>query len=138
MRPDARIYVGLKAFIAKESKVLLLNDPNYGLDLPGGKIQEGEMDLTGALRREVDEETGLAIEVGRPFVTWFDPIHPVFVQTGVPVLLIGYGCRHVAGDVRLSEEHDAYRWIDLAEIDDVEDGSNYFAALKAYRDWRRG
>ena len=39
---DALFCVGQKAFIEKDGKVLVLNDPEEGLDFPGGKIQVGE------------------------------------------------------------------------------------------------
>ncbi len=32
-----------KALIEKDGKVLIVFDPLYGLDFPGGKIQEGEI-----------------------------------------------------------------------------------------------
>ena len=110
----------------------MLNDPRFGLDFPGGKIQEGEADLAAALRREVREETGLEIEVGAAFTTWLDPIHPMFRRTGTPVLLIGYRCRLLGGRLRLSDEHDGHRWIEPAAFAEVDDRSTYAAALKAY------
>ena len=70
MKEDALFYIGQKAFIEKDDEVLVLNDPNYGLDFPGGKIQAGEINFKESLRREVREETSLEIEVGEPFVVW--------------------------------------------------------------------
>ena len=42
MNDDALFCVGQKAFIEKDGKVLILNDPGEVLDFPGGKIQDGE------------------------------------------------------------------------------------------------
>jgi hypothetical protein len=50
MPPDATLYVSLKAFIRDGERVLILNDPRFGLDFPRGKLQPGEVDLTAALR----------------------------------------------------------------------------------------
>jgi 8-oxo-dGTP pyrophosphatase MutT (NUDIX family) len=132
MTPDATFYLSQKAFIRKRREVLILNDPACGLDFPGGKVQAGEVELAAALRREVSEETGLEIEVGRPFTIWRDDGHPLFLRTGIPVLLIGYHCVYKDGEVTLSVEHDGYRWIDRARVGELDDGSTYFAALKAY------
>ncbi len=109
---DALFYVSQKAFIRDgDGRVLTLNDPNFGLDFPGGKLQDGETDLAAALRREVMEETALEIEVGPPFTAWLDPRHPFVRLTGRQVLLVGYGCRLISDEVRLSDEHDAFRWV---------------------------
>ena len=132
MQPDATLYVSQKAFISNGREILLLSDPRFGLDFPGGNIQQGETDLAAALCREVREETGLEIEVGAAFTTWLDPIHPMARRTGTPVLLIGYRCRLLGGRLRLSDEHDGHRWIEPAAFAEVDDGSPYAAALKAY------
>jgi len=130
--PDALFYVAQKAFVQRGSTVLILNDPNYGLDFPGGKIQQGELNLVESLRREVREETSLEIDIGHPFVSWVDPLHPLAVSTGVPVVLIGYRCQHVSGEVRLSDEHDIFAWITLDEASEFPMESDYHAALRAF------
>jgi len=130
MTADAVVYLSQKAFVRRGDEVLILNQPQWGLDFPGGKLQAGEGDLAAALRREVGEETGLEIDVGPAFITWLDDIHPLFVKTGTPVLLVGHRCRWLAGEVRLSEEHDGWRWIRPGQLDEVDDGSTYAAALR--------
>ncbi len=69
MVEDQLLYVGQKAFIEKGGEVLILMDHDLGLDFPGGKIQEGEIDFTKSLKREVREETKLEIEKGDAFFT---------------------------------------------------------------------
>jgi 8-oxo-dGTP diphosphatase len=100
-----------KAIVRKDGRILLLQrslrsgfDPGLW-ELPGGKINHGE-NLVEAVRREVLEEVGLVIEVGRPFKTWHFIKEPFWV-TGVTFL-----CDYVSGEVRLSPEHAAHVWID--------------------------
>lgn len=57
--------VAVTGFISNsEGKVLLKLDPHRGWELPGGKVELGE-DLIEGLIREVKEETGAVISVGR-------------------------------------------------------------------------
>ncbi len=61
--------VALKALIEKEGKVLISKDNTSDKwDLPGGRMQEGESPQEG-LAREVLEEIGVYVEIGRPFYT---------------------------------------------------------------------
>lgn len=138
MKEDALFCVGQKAFINKDGKILVLNDPGEGLDFPGGKIQEGEAkdgiakSLLLALEREVSEETGLKIKVGDPFIVWYHKFPEGSRNYPKVVYLVGFKCEHVSGDVRLSNEHDNYRWVDNNDYHEVDDGSDYFDALIKY------
>ncbi|MEK7507763.1 MAG: NUDIX domain-containing protein [Patescibacteria group bacterium] len=132
MKEDKLFYVAQKAFIQKGGDVLILNDPIIGLDLPGGKIQEDEYNFTEALKREVREETGLEIEIGEPFYTWYFKFKPGHRNYPKEVYLIGFRCRWISGEVQLSDEHDSFRWVNENNYNEVDDSSEYFKALKKY------
>lgn len=132
MKEDALFYVGQKAFIEKDGEILVLGDPTEGLDYPGGKIQEGETDLSESLKREVREETGLEITVGQPFITWTNTFHAGHRFAGKKVYLVGYKCTYKSGEVKLSNEHDTYRWVNKDNFTEVNDGTSYFEILKRY------
>src|SRR3989344_6029294 len=108
---DQVFYVGQKAFIEKNGDVLILILPNGMLDFPGGKIQEGETDLDTAFKREVKEETGLDIEILKPFYRWYFELGPNHPQDGEKVFLIGFKCKYNAGEITISSEHTDYKWV---------------------------
>lgn len=133
MKEDQVFYVGQKAFIDKDGKVLILSDSwRHELDFPGGKIQEGEFDFSAALQREVREETGLEIEVGDPFCVWHWRFPPKHRNGGKLVFLVGFRCNYVSGEVQISDEHSGYRWVSAEDYREVDDKSDYFEALRKY------
>jgi len=132
MKEDAQFYVVQKAFIRKGNEVLVLGDPEEGLDYPGGKIQEGEIDPVESLKREVREETGLEIEVGDPFVTWTNAFPGGHRLAGKHVFLVGYRCKYVSGEVKLSDEHDKFSWVTKENYREVNDGTSFFDILNKY------
>lgn len=75
---DPKLVVG--AVVPQDGRVLLVrraNEPGLGLwALPGGFVDRGEPPAD-ALRREVEEETGLRVEVGRLVGVYAEPGHPV-------------------------------------------------------------
>ena len=132
MAEDKQFYVGQKAFINKEGEILVLFDPILGMDYPGGKIQEGETDFDKALKREVSEETGLDIEVGDPFARWYFEFGPGHRNSGKKVFLVGYKCIYKSGKVKLSDEHNNYKWVNKDNYKELDDGSDYFKVLDNY------
>lgn len=137
MDDDALMYVGQKAFIEKEGRVLIVHDPDLGIDIPGGRIQMDEAhagdpaSLAQALRREVREETGLEITVGKPFTVWYYNYPEGHRNYPKTVYMVGFRCAYVSGEVRLSSEHDRFQWVEKATYTDLKhDG--HFAALQAY------
>ena len=138
MKNDALFCIGQKAFIEKDGKVLVLNDPVEGLDFPGGKIQEGEAkdgdasSLTRSLQREVMEETGLKIGVRNPFAVWYHEFPKNHRNYPKVVYLIAFRCKYKSGELKLSEEHNNFKWVDKSSYQEVDDGSDYFDVLKKY------
>ena len=138
MKKDALFCVGQKAFIEKDGMVLTLGAPKGDLDFPGGKIQEGEArdgdasSLAEPLKREVREETGLEIEVGDPFAVWYHEFPKESRDYGKMVYLVGFKCKYISGEVKLSDEHDKYQWVNKDNFKEVDDESDYFDVLVKY------
>jgi len=76
---------------------------------PGGKVDAGE-DFAHAVVREAREESGLEVELtGVAGVTEFEIEKVHVVVLAMDVLAVG-------GELRLSEEHDAFEWVALADL----------------------
>lgn len=132
---DTLVYVGQKAFIKKGNKILVLRDPHYvkngqvGLDFPGGRFRYGG-DPEEELLREVDEETGLVIKVGKPFTVWTNKNHARVMPK--PIYLIAFICTYQSGEVTLSDEHDKFEWVDKNTYKNWHEDNDYFKALDKY------
>jgi len=97
----------------REGKVLLVLTHKWGhtYGIPGGKIEKGE-DTEAALRREIREETGLAIS-DIEFVLVQDCIDPPeFYVPKSHFLLFNYTARTRGTTVRLNDEAASFLWID--------------------------
>lgn len=134
MAEDELFFVGLKAVIEKDREVLVLHDPEMGPDLPGGKIQIGETNLIEALKREVSEEIGLEIDVGKPFATWIFqiPITSHHRSAGKKIFSIAYHCNYLSGDIVLSPEHTEFHWVNKNNYREFTRTSNFQHVLDAF------
>ena len=77
---------------------------------PGGKLEFGET-LVEGLRREIEEETGLTVTIGELlYATTF------FTGPERQLVLLTYEAFHQGGEVRLSEEHTDWKWVQPDEL----------------------
>ncbi len=102
-----------KAFIVSDGKLLILkrrpNDAHKpgAWDVPGGRLEPGESPFEG-LKREAMEEANLAIEIIMPL-----DVHHFIRDDGQKITLMIFLCKLVRGELKLSEEHTEYKWLDL-------------------------
>lgn len=103
--------ISVKGVLIHDGRVLLLLNERGEWDLPGGRPDPGE-DHRTALVREVQEETGLVVEVCTALGD-----HLFEVLPGHFVRILAFACRVIGGsDVVLSHEHLETRWVPLAEL----------------------
>lgn len=77
-------------------------------DIPGGFLEAGEHPEAGALR-EILEETGLQIELGRLLGIFMD----VYTTTGDPTLNLFYTAVVTGGEARAGSDANGLQWFDL-------------------------
>jgi 8-oxo-dGTP diphosphatase len=100
------------------SCLLLRRSPDCGSfarqwEWPGGKLDDGE-DFVTALVREVREETALAVEITRfAGATSFE-------MPTVQVIALCMETKVTSGTLQLSEEHDDFAWVPLADVAQLE------------------
>jgi 8-oxo-dGTP diphosphatase len=136
--------IAAKAVIVNSAgQVLILREAstydegtNYGkYGLPGGRINPGEPFYEG-LRREVQEEAGIAIKARGPVHVdeWFPNIKGIANHiVGMFIL-----CEPASERVTLSEEHDDYKWIDADQTGDYNMMAAEAAAIKAWAERKSG
>ncbi|MCK9859875.1 NUDIX hydrolase [Paenibacillus sp. ATY16] len=101
--------------------VLLVKTQHDGWVFPGGQVEVGE-NLTDALRREIEEESGITCVVlqmigvysNTCMYKWHDGV------TDVPTkLMLDFICRPAGGSLRTSEETSEVRWVRKEEVLDL-------------------
>lgn len=106
-----------------EGKILMLLSPDRGWEIPGGQVEEGES-LTDALKREVKEETGIDIEVGK-LKTVYSNITKRFQPDGISsigsIVSFGFTGKAVSGELTTSEESLEVDWVDREKVLDLVD-----------------
>lgn len=109
----------VKATILREGRALILRrakSNHYGAgiwEFPGGKLEFGES-LAEALTREVREETGLSVQLGKLLYAAAPLVGP-----SRQAFIINYECLSAPGQVVLSEEHQDYLWASRSEMESM-------------------
>ncbi|HNT25149.1 MAG TPA: A/G-specific adenine glycosylase [Anaerolineales bacterium] len=113
-KPASPHYTVTAAVIQRGGQVLLAQRPQNGLlgglwEFPGGKQQDGE-DLPACLRREIDEELGVAIEVGPELGVYRHAF------THFRITLHAFCCQLLAGQPRPIQAADI-RWVTPVDLE---------------------
>ena len=105
--------------IFRDDKILLVRrarSPAKGFySLPGGRVEFGES-LHAALHREVDEETGLKIEIVG-LAGWREVL-PESAGSG-HYLIMSFAARWMGKEPVLNEELDDFKWLSPDALDDL-------------------
>jgi 8-oxo-dGTP pyrophosphatase MutT (NUDIX family) len=91
-------------------------------DLPGGIVDEGE-DARKAALREVAEETGIKL-------THLKPVYEARVGPERDVLLAFFTAVAAYPEVKVSWEHDRYKWVELSGLVGLGMSSYYQRAVE--------
>jgi 8-oxo-dGTP diphosphatase len=123
-----------KAFVFNEAgKVLIIHrtaaapsKPN-SWDLPGGGIDFGE-DPIESIKREIMEETGLKTTTPEPFdlISKINDLGEFWVS-------IAYRVQAKSGNVKLSFEHDDFKWVEIDEIPNFTDSKRFIKFLETHK-----
>ena len=109
--PPARPQLAVSATIFRDDRILLVRrarSPAKGVyTLPGGRVEFGES-LHAALRREIDEETGLKIDIVG-LAGWREVLPGI--ASGGHFVIMSFAARWSANEVVLNEELDDFKWL---------------------------
>ncbi len=134
---EPKLFVATKAFIVHQGKVLLLRESsqyadgaNAGrYDVPGGRIKPGQH-FQESLLREIKEETGLNVSMGKPF--FVNEWRPVVKGEQWQIVGTFFEVQAAADIVRLSEDHDHFVWVEPSEFKNYNLIPNLVPAFEAY------
>ena len=88
-------------------RILMIRSPRRDWEFPGGQVEEGE-DLIAGLQREVLEETGIVVIVGK--------LAGVYSNVQSHIVMFDFLCGYVSGEPTPSAESLSVEWVEREEV----------------------
>jgi 8-oxo-dGTP diphosphatase len=128
--PAATPTLGVGAIVVRDGHLLMVRraqEPALGLwSIPGGKVERSEY-LADALRREVQEETGLEVDVGE-LAGFFEVI-----GDGTHYVIMDFLATYTgAEEPRPGDDVDRARWVPLDDIASLDCTPRFVELLTAW------
>ncbi|MBQ9211319.1 MAG: NUDIX hydrolase [Clostridia bacterium] len=101
--------------VRKEGLVLLIKNTRRGWEIPGGTIEQGET-ITDALKREIQEESGILCEpehltgIYQNLIVK-DGYGPLEGMKIPPIINLAFVCKYISGEALTSAESEDVRWV---------------------------
>ncbi len=127
-RHEERLYprfprVGVAGVVVQDNKVLVIKrgtPPGKGeWNLPGGLVELGET-LEEALKREIQEETGLKVSIEGFLLASDRIIRDASNRVRYHYVLLDYLCHVTGGTLSASSDAAEARWVALDEIHEMD------------------
>lgn len=83
--------------------------------IPGGGIVLGEESADEAIRREIEEETGLNVKNLKK-VEWDTDVEPNKHGEETYYIFLQYTCYYYKGDVRPGGDMNNFQWVDVSRL----------------------
>lgn len=136
-----KIFAAMKAFIVYDEKVLLVRESSkykdgtniWKYDVVWWRVEQGER-FDEWLIREVKEETGLDIEIWRPFS--IDEWRPEVRGEKWQIIASFFECHAKTDNIQLSDDHEDYIWIDPSEYKNYSIIPNLIPSFEAYLEFK--
>lgn len=133
------MFTATKAFISYKNKILIIRESskykegthNGEFDVVGGRIKTGEK-FEDSLLREIKEETGLDVKIGKPF--FVNESWPKVNGESWQIIRIFFKCEAENDKINLSKDHDEFLWIEPKDYGKYKIIENLKPAFIAYLD----
>jgi mutator protein MutT len=122
----ARYPVSIKGVVFIDGRVVLLQNERDEWELPGGRLEPGEIPAE-CVTREILEELGIRVEVASILDSWLYDI-----SGEIEVLIVTYGCRTRDAELVVSHEHKAVGLFQVSELSALNMPEGYRASVRAW------
>ncbi len=137
MEQQLRLIPAVKAFIQYEGKILIVREASTyktgtqigKYDVPGGQMQPGQT-VEENLTREIEEETGLTVQIGQIFHV--SENRPVVNGEQRQIVRMYFTCESKSDAITLSQDHDDAQWIDPQDFQKYNLIPNLVPAFEAF------